>query len=164
MDKLVYISISLCLSIRFNCAGNSKRTGARFFGHLCCTCLARGYPNLLLKEKENLPFWWKIESWKFLSFIKLFLWNEDLIQNINYFRRMCDLFSPVSILNFVCQKKLSSLHIGTTVISFVCWLITKESLSLRLMVTFLAVGAHFAVNKFLIMSIYAFGQLKLSRL
>ena len=27
---------------------------------------------------------------------------------------MCDLFSPVSILTFVCQKKLSSLHIVTT--------------------------------------------------
>ena len=77
---------------------------------------------------------------------------------------MCDLFIPVSILNFVCQKKLSSLHIVTTVISFVCWLITKETLSLRLMVRCLAVGAHFAVNKFLIMSNYAFGQLKLSRL
>ena len=70
------------------------------------------------------------------------------------------MFSPVWILNFVCQKKLSSLHIGTTVISFVCWLITKETLSLRLIVRCLAVGAHFAVNKFLIMSIYAFGPVK----
>ena len=164
MDILVYISNSLCLSIRFNCAGNSKRTGARFFGHLCCACLACGYPNLPSKRKRESAILMENRKLKISRLHLLFLWNEDLIQNTNYFRRMCDLFSPVSILNFVCQKKLSSLHIGTTVISFVCWLITKETLSLRLMVTCLAVGAPLAVNKFLIMSFYAFGQLKLSRL